>query len=212
MFTGIIENTGIITDISNINRHKRAHTKIRVKIGDLIKGLRIGDSMSVNGSCLTVIQILKNTADFEMVKETIARTSLGNLKIGDKVNLERSLKINSRLEGHIVLGHVDGTGKVFKIRKSVSQLKMWIAANNKEITDSLVSKGSITVDGISFTIVDVEESKFSIIVIPHTLLVTTIGNKKVGDLVNLEIDILFRYIKCLYHKTGRNQKYSKLFN
>jgi len=212
MFTGIIENMGIITDISNINRHKRAHTKIRVNIGDLSKGLRVGDSISVNGSCLTVIQILKNTADFEMVKETIARTSLGHLKIGDSVNLERSLKINSRLEGHIVLGHVDGTGKIIKIRKSVSQLKMWISANNKEITDSLVSKGSITVDGISFTIVDVEETKFSIIVIPHTLLVTTIGNKKIGDLVNLEVDILFRYIKSVYRKTGRNQKYSKLFN
>ena len=204
MFTGIIENTGLIKDISNIHRYKRAHTRIRVNIGDLSKGLRIGDSMSINGSCLTVIQIRRNTADFEMVKETVARTSLGNLKIGDSVNLERSLKINSRLEGHIVLGHVDGTGQVIKIRKSVSQVKMWISTNNKEITDSLVSKGSITVDGISFTIVNVEKNKFSIIVIPHTLLVTTIGNKIKGDLVNLEIDILFRYIKGLYHKTGRN--------
>lgn len=212
MFTGIVENTGEVKAVSNINRYKRAHTRIRINIGNLSKGLKIGDSMSVNGSCLTVMRKEGNTADFEMVKETIMRSSLGKLRIGDKVNLERSLNINGRLEGHIVLGHVDGSGQVSRIRKSTSQIKMWISTKNKAITDSLVSKGSITVDGISFTVVDVDRNMFSIIIIPHTLSVTTMGSKIVGDLVNLEIDVLFRYIKCLYHKTGRNQKYSKLFN
>jgi riboflavin synthase len=122
MFTGIVENTGEVKAISNINRYKRAHTRIRINIGNLSKGLKIGDSMSVNGSCLTVIRKEGNTADFEMVKETIMRSSLGKLRIGDKVNLERSLKINSRLEGHIVLCHVDGSGQVSRIRKSTSQI------------------------------------------------------------------------------------------
>lgn len=133
---------------------------------------------------------------FEVVKETMKRTALGFLKVGDHVNLERSLRVNDRLEGHIVLGHVDGVGKIQEIKKDPSETKMWINVN-KEISKYLVPKGSVALDGISFTIVDVSETKFSIALVPHTLAVTTFKNKQKGDKVNIEADILSKYVTKL---------------
>jgi riboflavin synthase len=139
---------------------------------------------------------LKSIAYFEAVKETMKRTSLGMLKVGDHVNLERSLKISDRIEGHIVLGHIDGVGKIEDIVKIPSETKIWINVR-KDIAKFLVPKGSVALDGISFTIVDIIKSKFSIALVPHTLAVTTFKNKQKGDKVNVEIDILSKYVERL---------------
>jgi riboflavin synthase len=194
MFTGIIEGTGIIKSIVKIKDAKRsADSRIEIDLGKLTKGLQVGDSVNVNGSCLTTTRIMKNNAYFEVVKETMKRTSLGMLEIGDHVNLERSLRISDRIEGHIVLGHIDGVGEIEDIVKKPSETKIWISAN-KEIAKFLVSKGSVALDGISFTIVDVWKNKFSIALVPHTLAVTTFKNRLKGNKVNIEVDILSKYV------------------
>jgi len=194
MFTGIIEGTGIIKSIVKIkDTNRSAESRIEIDLGKLTKGLQVGDSVNVNGTCLTTTRIMKNNAYFEVVKESMKRTSLGMLEIGDHVNLERSLRISDRIEGHIVLGHIDGVGEIKGIVKKPSETKIWISAN-KEIAKFLVSKGSVALDGISFTIVDVCKNKFSIALVPHTLAVTTFKNKLKGDKVNIEIDILSKYV------------------
>ena len=201
MFTGIVEGTGIIKSISKIKTANRiADKRIEIDLGKLRRGLRVGDSVSVNGTCLTATSILKNIAIFEVVKETTKRTSLGLLKAGDLVNLERSLRINDRIEGHIVLGHVDGVGKIEDIQKIPSETKIWISVN-KQTAGLLVPKGSIAVDGISFTIVDVSNEVFSVALVPHTLAVTTFKSKKKGDKVNIEVDILSKYVANLLPRT-----------
>ena len=201
MFTGIVEGTGIIKSISKIKTANRMAVKrIEIDLGKLRRGLRVGDSVSVNGTCLTATSILKNIAIFEVVKETTKRTSLGLLKAGDLVNLERSLRINDRIEGHIVLGHVDGVGKIEDIQKIPSETKIWISVN-KQTAGLLVPKGSIAVDGISFTIVDVSNEVFSVALVPHTLAVTTFKSKKKGDKVNIEVDILSKYVAKLLPRT-----------
>ena len=201
MFTGIVEGTGIIKSISKIKTANRiADKRIEIDLGKLRRGLRVGDSVSVNGTCLTATSILKNIAIFEVVKETTKRTSLGLLKAGDLVNLERSLRINDRIEGHIVLGHVDGVGKIEDIQKIPSETKIWISVN-KQTAGLLVAKGSIAVDGISFTIVDVSNEVFSVALVPHTLAVTTFKSKKKGDKVNIEVDILSKYVAKLLPRT-----------
>ena len=201
MFTGIVEGTGIIKSISKIKTANRiADKRIEIDLGKLRRGLRVGDSVSVNGTCLTATSILKNIAIFEVVKETTKRTSLGLLKVGDLVNLERSLRINDRIEGHIVLGHVDGVGKIEDIQKIPSETKIWISVN-KQTAGLLVPKGSIAVDGISFTIVDVSNEVFSVALVPHTLAVTTFKSKKKGDKVNIEVDILSKYVAKLLPRT-----------
>lgn len=201
MFTGIVEGTGIVKSISRIKTANRiADRRIEIDLGKLRRGLRVGDSVSVNGTCLTATSILKNIAIFEVVKETTKRTSLGLLKAGDPVNLERSLRINDRIEGHIVLGHIDGVGKIEDIEKIPSETKIWISVN-KQIAGLLVPKGSIAVDGISFTIVDVSNEVFSVALVPHTLAVTTFKSKKKGDKVNIEVDILSKYVAKLLPQT-----------
>ncbi|MGI0031886.1 MAG: riboflavin synthase [Nitrososphaeraceae archaeon] len=194
MFTGIIEGTGIIKSIVKIKDTDRsADSRIEIDLGKLSKGLQVGDSVNVNGTCLTTTSIMKNKVCFEVVKETMKRTSLGMLEIGDHVNLERSLRISDRIEGHIVLGHIDGVGEIEDIVKKPSETKIWISVN-KEIAKFLVSKGSVALDGISFTIVDAWKNKFSIALVPHTLAVTTFKNKLKGDKVNIEVDILSKYV------------------
>ncbi|MGH9973604.1 MAG: riboflavin synthase [Nitrososphaeraceae archaeon] len=194
MFTGIIEGTGIIKSIVKIKDTDRsADSRIEIDLGKLSRGLQVGDSVNVNGTCLTTTSIMKNKVCFEVVKETMKRTSLGMLEIGDHVNLERSLRISDRIEGHIVLGHIDGVGEIEDIVKKPSETKIWISVN-KEIAKFLVSKGSVALDGISFTIVDAWKNKFSIALVPHTLAVTTFKNKLKGDKVNIEVDILSKYV------------------
>ena len=127
-----------------------------------------------------------------MIDETLKKTNLGMVKSGDKVNIERSLKVGERMEGHFVLGHVDGTGKIIKIEKLTKEIKFWIELP-KDLARFVVKKGSITIDGISLTLVDVLKNKISVCIIPHTMKITNFGSKKIGDKVNIETDILGKY-------------------
>jgi riboflavin synthase len=200
MFTGIISGTGTIKSITGSKRTSNSDRRIRLELGRVGKGLKIGDSVSVNGTCLTVIVLKKTAAEFEIVKETMDRTTLGSFKDGDSVNIERSLKLSDRLEGHIVLGHVDGVGEISDVIKFPAEIKMWISLKGKEMMKYLVPKGSVTVDGISLTVVDVGKNKFSVALVPHTVSKTTIGTKVRGDTVNLEFDILSKYLANLIPK------------
>jgi riboflavin synthase len=200
MFTGIIDGTGTIKSITGSKRTSNSDRRIRLELGRVGRGLKIGDSVSVNGTCLTVIILKKSAAEFEIVKETIDRTTLGSLKDGDSVNIERTLKLSDRFEGHIVLGHVDGVGEISDVIKFPVEIKMWIRVKGKEMLKYLVPKGSVTVDGISLTVVDVGKYKFSVALVPHTVSKTTIGTKVRGDTVNLEFDILSKYLASLIPK------------
>jgi riboflavin synthase len=192
MFTGIIEGLGNIVRFDKKTTNRSA-AKMKIKLGKIAKGLKIGDSVAINGVCLTAVNISKDVAEFEMVGETIKKTNLGSLKSGNKVNIERSLKIGERLEGHFVLGHVDGVGIISKIEKQPNQIKIWTKVP-KELSKYIIKKGSVTVDGISLTVVDVLKDQFSVSIIPHTMKITNLSYKKVGDKVNIETDILGKYI------------------
>jgi riboflavin synthase len=197
MFTGVVEDLGEVSYVSRSkNKNTQASLRLRIDIGRLSKGLRIGSSLSINGACLTVTNLHKREASFDLIEETVACTCLKLLKVTDKVNLERSLKLGDRLEGHLVLGHIDGIGKIDKILKCNSQTKIWFKLENTELLDSIVPKGSIAIDGISLTVVDMTRETISVALIPHTLAHTTLGFKVVGDYVNLETDILGKYIKA----------------
>ena len=191
MFTGIIE--GMARVISTTKSRSGADTIIRVRLGKLVQGLRRGDSVCINGACLTATKISKGEAEFEMVSETIRRTNLGQTRSGEMVNVERSLRVGDRLEGHFVLGHVDGTGVIEDIKKTSSETTIWIKLE-RELIKYVVPKGSIAVDGVSLTLVGVEDNRVSVSLIPHTMKVTTLGMRHRGDRVNIETDILGKYV------------------
>jgi riboflavin synthase len=197
MFSGITEGTAPVKSISKIkskSNQRRAEIRLTIWLGKLSKGLKVGNSVSIDGACLTITQLSRGAADFELVKETTKRTCLGSLKVGDVVNIERSLRLGSRLEGHLVLGHIDTTGTIERLEKSASQTKMWIRIKDIEILRSIVAKGSIAVNGTSLTVVDITNSMISVVLIPHTLAITTLGQKCRGDVVNIESDIIGKYV------------------
>ncbi len=192
MFTGIIDGVGKVEKITQ-NTKNRSAFQMTVNLGKYAKGLKIGQSVALNGVCLSAIKISNNKCDFEMIDETIKKTDLGNLVKGAKVNIERSLKVGDRMEGHFVLGHVDGVAVIKKIEKKPKEIKVWFEVP-KKLAKFIVKKGSIAIDGISLTVVDVTKNKASVCLIPHTMKVTNFYSKKVGDKINLETDILGKYI------------------
>lgn len=192
MFTGIVEGIGKILDIKR-NTKTRSAIKMTVDLGKNSKGLKLGQSVALNGVCLTVTGINKSKCDFEMIEETTKKTDLGNLRVGSIVNIERSLKVGERLEGHFVLGHVDGVGIIKKIEKKPKEIQIWFEIP-KSLTKFVVQKGSIAIDGISLTVVDVKKNLASVCLIPHTVHVTNFSTKKIGDKVNIETDILGKYL------------------
>jgi len=192
LFTGIVEGIGKIITI-NKNTTNRSAFQMIVDLGKHSKGLKIGQSVALNGVCLSVTKISKNKCSFEMIDETIKKTDLGNLKIGGIVNIERSLKVGDRMEGHFVLGHVDGVGIIKKIEKKPNEVKLWFEIP-KKLSKYVVKKGSIALDGISLTVVDVKKNNASVCLIPHTMNVTNFNSKKVSDKINIETDILGKYI------------------
>ena len=192
MFTGIVDGIGIIKKLEKKTKNRSA-AKIKVDLGNLAKGLKVGHSVALNGVCLTVTRISKKVAEFEIIGETIKKTDLGKLESGDKVNIERSLKVGDRMEGHFVLGHIDGTGKIINIKKFPKEIKLWIELPNN-LTKYVVKKGSIAIDGISLTLVDIIKNKILVCIIPHTMEITNLNSKKIGDKVNIETDILGKYI------------------
>ena len=192
MFTGIITGTGKIQKIDNTTKNRSA-IKLKVDLGKNSKGLMIGQSVALNGVCLSVTKISKNICSFEMIDETMKKTDLGNLKVGSLINIERSLKIGERLEGHFVLGHVDGVATITKIEKKQKEVKIWFRIP-KKLAKYIVQKGSIALDGISLTLVDVKKDLASVCLIPHTIKITNFRTKKIGDKLNIETDILGKYI------------------
>jgi riboflavin synthase len=201
MFTGIIEDVVEVKSVCKIKgTNKKADVKLTISLGKISRGMKVGDSMSINGACLTIAKLSKGTADFEIVDETIKRTCLGLVKSGDKVNIERSLRLRDRLEGHIVLGHVDCTGIIDEIITTQTGRHMWIRIEDKDFSGSFVSKGSVAIDGISLTVVNAKDDRISIALIPHTLTSTTLGSKSKGNRVNIEIDIISRYVNNILLK------------
>ena len=192
MFTGIVEGTGKIEKISN-DTENRSAIQITVNLGKHSKGLKIGQSVALNGVCLTATKISKSKCVFEMIEETITKTDLGNLKLGDIVNIERSLKAGDRLEGHFVLGHIDGVGIIKNIQNKPKEVKVWFEIP-KKLSKYIVKKGSIAVDGISLTVVDVKNNIASVCLIPHTINMTNFKTKNIGDKLNIETDVLGKYI------------------
>lgn len=190
MFTGIIQDIGKIE--SAVKRE--GNLILRVKSGVLSSRLEIGASVSINGACQTVTEIHKDSFVVEAIAETLERTNLGDLKAGSGVNLELPLTPQSLLDGHLVQGHIDCTGKIAKI-SPLSGSVVFAVDYPDEFDKYLIEKGSVAVDGISLTVIKTERGKFEIAIIPHTLKKTILANKKVGDKVNLEFDMIAKYIE-----------------
>lgn len=185
MFSGIIEELGIVKKISRSGNN----TVLEIQADKTLEDTKIGDSIAVNGSCLTLIKKNRDSLSFEVMPETLKVTNLGSFGISDKVNLERSLKIGDRLSGHFVSGHIDCLGLIRKKNYVAGNLSFEIAVPGKFL-GCILPKGSIAIDGISLTIVDKKSNTFTVYIIPHTLKNTTLGFKGPSDQVNLEFDIL----------------------
>lgn len=193
MFTGLVEGRGVVKAVLP----EGDAIRLRIDAGEAIgPHLGIGDSVSINGCCLTVVETTGTVADFQAGTETLSKTNLGRLAPGSVVNLERSLPVDGRLGGHFVQGHIDGVGHIRSVSRDGEWVKMWFDIPDT-LSRFLVPKGSVAVDGISLTVVDVERSGFSVALIPHTLDVTTLGACVAGDPVNIETDILGRYVERL---------------
>ena len=192
MFTGIIIGTGKVTKLDQKTKNRSA-IQMTVNLGKYAKGLKIGQSVAINGVCLSATKISNNNCVFEMIDETTKKTDLGNVKAGSTVNVERSLKVGDRLEGHFVLGHIDGVATITKIEKKPKEVKIWFKIP-KKLTKYIVKKGSIALDGISLTLVDVKKDVASVCLIPHTINVTNFKSKKIGDKLNIETDVLGKYV------------------
>lgn len=195
MFTGLVEGLGTITAVVS----EPAGIRLTIEPpAEMAAGesCALGDSVAINGCCLTVVGWEGGRWAFQAGTETLSKTSLGRLQADDMVNLERSLPVNGRLGGHFVQGHVDGVGTVDGIEREGDWISMWFRVP-QVLTALMVPKGSVAVDGVSLTLVHVEAERFSIALIPHTLEVTTLGRRKVGDPVNIETDILGKYVQKL---------------
>lgn len=190
MFTGIIEEIGTIKSV------KSTKDAIVFSIGakHILQDVSLGDSIAVNGVCLTVTEFSSEAFSVDVMPETVKSTSLAELKQGSKVNLERAMAANGRFGGHFVSGHVDGTATIVK-KQQVSNAVYYELQISEDLTNTLIHKGSITIDGISLTIFGLEKEKVVISIIPHTIQETILGSKGVGDIVNIECDMIGKYIK-----------------
>ena len=192
MFTGIIVGEGKVTKLAKPK--SRSAIQMTVDLGKYARGLKIGQSVAINGVCLSATKISGKKCVFEMIDETTKKTDLGNVKAGSVVNIERSLKVGDRLEGHFVLGHIDGVATITKIEKKPKEVKFWFKVP-KKLVKYVVKKGSIALDGISLTVVDAKKDIASVCLIPQTIKVTNFKSKNIGDKLNIETDILGKYIK-----------------
>ncbi len=191
MFTGIVEELGRLESLDD--------GRLRIAATRVVEDVSIGDSIAVNGCCLTVVAFGDDWWEADVSDETISRTSIRSLRPGDGINLERAVKMSDRLGGHLVQGHVDGVGEIVD---PVSDLRVRVP---ESLTRYLVEKGSVTVDGVSLTVVDALDDGFTVAIIPHTADVTTLGARRPGDLVNIEVDVMAKYVERLmaaYVETG----------
>ena len=201
MFTGIVEELGTIRAV----RRGAASAVLSIGAAEVLSDLKIGDSVAVNGVCLTVTSLDDGGFTADVMHETLNRSSLGTLAPGGRVNLERAMPANGRFGGHIVSGHIDGTGKVASVRPDDNALWYTIYAA-PELLRCIVEKGSITIDGISLTVAAVDDTSFSVSLIPHTAAVTTLGKKRAGDTVNLETDIIGKYVEKLLRPAPESER------
>lgn len=192
MFTGIVEKLGEVVSLTPTDTGKR----MVVRVGGL-GPLPVGASIAVNGVCLTAVDPVDDTLSLDVVPETLNRTNLGDLTTGSRVNLERPMRADGRFDGHIVQGHVDGTGTVLGMSQDDDGSVILEVAVDTKILGYLVQKGSIAVDGVSLTVAAMDDGSFSVALIPHTLEVTTLGLREKGDRVNLEVDVLAKYVERL---------------
>lgn len=199
MFTGIVEELGVCKGIAKA----RSGAKLTVESKICSSDAKAGDSISINGACLTAVGINGKNISFDASEETLKRTNIGKLKPGEHVNIERSLKAGSRMGGHFVTGHIDCTGEIAKKERKGEYFKIEIQIPSV-FMNYLVEKGSVAVDGISLTVNSVKDDRFSMMVIPHTLAITTLGRKRAGDKVNIEVDILSKYVEKLTKTTPKH--------
>lgn len=192
MFTGIIEDIG---DIKSI-KHEGDSAVLVIHSSKIMDDVKLGDSIAVNGVCLTARSISGNEFTADVMAETLRRSSLGALKPGSKVNLERAMQLGGRFGGHIVSGHIDGTGTIVSMKREANAVWVEISTDSK-ILKLIIEKGSIAIDGISLTVAYVDDKVFKVSVIPHTASETTLLMKKVGDIVNLENDTIGKYVEKL---------------
>jgi riboflavin synthase len=190
MFTGIIEETGIVSTI----KHGRASVSLVISAQLVNSDVKIGDSINTNGACLTVTGFTKNSFSVDVMAETMRITNLSLLKSGNRVNLERALKLGDRLGGHMVSGHIDGTGTITQLVQE--EIATWFTIkSDKDILKYIIKKGSVAIDGISLTVADISDASFKVSIIPHTAAKTTLLSKKTGDIVNIENDMTAKYIE-----------------
>jgi riboflavin synthase len=190
MFTGIVEALGVVRRLDDDGAGGR---HLIIAAPRMAGELALGESVAINGACLTAVEVNPEICRFQAGPETLRRTNLGDLVVGDRVNLERSLRLGDRMGGHIVTGHVDGIGHIADRQRQGDWEMVWFHGA-PELAAQMVSKGSVAVDGISLTLVDVEADRFSVALIPHTLANTTLGFKTVSAAVNLETDLLAKYV------------------
>jgi len=196
MFSGIIEGVGILQREPSGNR-------FFIEVPNTLReGLKVGDSLSVNGACLTVSEIRERDVGFDLSPETLERTTFSTLNVGAKLNLERSLKVGDRLHGHWVTGHIDGVGIVVSIEptrgEDFKDFKAFVLEFSPELCRDVVPKGSLTVDGVSLTVNRLREQTVEVMLVPQTLQTTTFGEKRVGDQVQVELDLIGKYVKNLF--------------
>ena len=206
IFTGLVEEKGIIEKISK----GTASYKLYIKADKIFSDLKIGDSVAVNGICLTATSVNYPVFSVDVMHETISRSSLSDLTSGSYVNLERAMPANGRFGGHIVSGHVDGVGVISSFKKD--DIAVWITIDTKpEIMKYIVEKGSVTLDGVSLTVADVSQKNFSVSIIPHTAEETILLSKKKGDKINIECDIIGKYVEKLLGLKKSESKITKEF-
>ena len=190
MFTGIIESVGEVVAVEPEGEISR----FVLEVGAVAEGVKLGDSVAVNGTCLTVTGIDGTRLSFDAVKETLDKTSLGDLRPASRVNLERSMRAGEGLDGHIVQGHVDATGRVESMEREGDDVRLFIGCD-REFAELLVEKGSVAIDGVPLTVVGVRDDGFDVALIPHTLERTILDHYEKGQVVNLEADVLGKYVK-----------------
>ena len=195
MFTGIIEEIG---HVKSLHRGAKSFT-LEVEADVVMQGTQVGDSIATNGVCLTVTSLTGHGFTADVMPETVQRTALGELKAGSPVNLERALSLQTRLGGHIVSGHIDGTGRISDRRQDDTALWLTVECDSR-LLRYIIEKGSITIQGVSLTVARVDERSFAVSLIPHTQAATTLHSARIGDLVNLENDIIAKYVEKLLGK------------
>jgi riboflavin synthase len=200
MFTGIVEEVGTVVS--------KETSSLKIKANIVTSDVHKGDSIAVNGTCLTVTQYTADSITLDVMNETYSRTSLGDLKKGSAVNLERAMSANGRFGGHIVSGHIDGTGTITDYQND--GIAVWMSVStSKDILKYIIMKGSIAIDGVSLTVAYLDDEKFKVSLIPHTAKNTTLLDKKIGDTVNLENDVIGKYVERLISQNSQKENEHK---